>query len=146
MKTQSTILEPSIQLETVSLYDLVSHIADSHSPAAQRNKSFIVNDVPEDISIANNKDLVASVLSGLVKVVILHSQNSRIRIMAKSYGNVILLHVKDDGCVNYDSISQNLSRMQSLAERLGGFVGFTSYRNRQTTIAFSFMNKAMATA
>ncbi|MBC7949347.1 MAG: HAMP domain-containing histidine kinase [Chitinophagaceae bacterium] len=143
MKTQSTTLEMPGSTFTSSLHSLVSTISDSLQPATQRNKSFILNDVPEDIYMGVDEDMVASVLSGLLNIVISHSANSCIRITAKSYSDVVLLHVKDDGCVNYDSISQNLTRMQALAEKLGGFVGFTSYRNKLTTIAFSFMNMNM---
>jgi hypothetical protein len=31
--------------------------------------------------------------------------------------------------------------MRKQAENIGGFVGFTSYRNKLTTIAFSFTNQ-----
>jgi K+-sensing histidine kinase KdpD len=140
MKTQSTIQSPKMALATAPLHDLVSRLTESLTPAAMRNKSFIVNDVPHHISADVNEDLLASVLSKLMNVVIMNTGNSCIRITAKSYGNVVLLHVMDDGCLNYESISQNLTRIQSLAERLGGFVGFTSSRNKLTTIALSFTN------
>lgn len=124
-----------------TLHNLVNNVTSSYSPAAQRNSSYIINDIPEEISIIPNEDLLASVLSGLMNIVLSHTQNSCIRITAKAYGNVVLMHVKDDGCVNYDSISQNLSGIQYMAEKLGGYVGFTSYRNKLTTIAFSLMNQ-----
>jgi hypothetical protein len=139
-------LPKSNQLSPGSLHHLVENITSSHSPAAQKNKSFFINDVPAGIEVTSDEDLLASVLSGLMNIVVNHTQNSCIRITAKSYGNVVLLHVKDDGCVSYDSISQTLSRMQSMAEKLGGYVGFTSYRNKLTTIAFSFLNQTSIAA
>jgi hypothetical protein len=145
MQIRQSISGPG-QLTSASLHHLVENITSSHSPAAQKNRSFFINDVPEGIEVTPDEDLLASVLSGLMNIVINHTQNSCIRITAKSYGNVVLLHVKDDGCVNYDSISQNLSRMQSMAEKLGGYVGFTSYRNKLTTIAFSFLNQSSLAA
>jgi hypothetical protein len=87
-----------------------------------------------------NENLLAAVLGGLMKEVITHTESSCICITAKSYNNVVLLHVKNDGSLNYDSISHNLSAMQKQAEKLDGFIGFTSYRNKITTIAFSFTN------
>jgi hypothetical protein len=140
MKNQ--IATPGIEKLFVptSLYYLVERLSDSLEPAARSNKNFIINNVPEDICPEVNENMVASVLSRLMNSVILHTENSCIRISAKTVGNVVLMQVKDDGCLNYDSISHNLTEIQAQAEKIGGFVGFTSYRNKLTTIAFSFMN------
>jgi hypothetical protein len=140
MKTQTVILETRDIFVPVSLHQLVNRLSDSLVPAARHNKNLIINNVPEGICSEINENLVASVLSRLMNLVIMHTENSCIRISAKMFGNVVLVHVKDDGCLNYDSISGKLTEVQSLAERMGGFVGFTSYRNKLTTIAFSFMN------
>ncbi|MDP4262967.1 MAG: hypothetical protein Q8941_10575 [Bacteroidota bacterium] len=144
METTTAIPLPGKTLAPASLHHLIGYATESLSTDAFRNKSAIINDVPGDLVVRADKELLASVLSGLMNLVIMHTENSRIRITAKLYGNVVLLHIKDDGCLNYDSISHKLARIESLAEKLGGFVGFTSYRNRLTTIAFSFMNIADA--
>jgi hypothetical protein len=143
---QATIikLNPLEKRSTVALHELVTLLADSLAFAAVRNKSFILNDVPENIIIETDPDLVESALGKLLKMVIGHTENSCIRITAKTFGNVVLLHIKDDGCLCYDSMSQNLNSIQSLAERMGGYVGFTSFRNRLTTIALSFVNARKA--
>lgn len=140
MKTQPTTREDLNVFVPASLHHLVECLSDGLEPAARRNKSFIINNVPEEICSDLNVNMVASVLSRLMNVVILHTENSCIRICAKTYGNVVLVHVKGEGCLNYDSISHNLTEIQAQAEKIGGFVGFTSYRNKLTTIAFSFMN------
>jgi glucose-6-phosphate-specific signal transduction histidine kinase len=137
MKTQSILKSEDVFISS-SLNQLVDRLTDSLEPAIHRNKSFVINDVPENISTDINEELLASVLSRLLNMVIMHTENSRIMVSAKTYGNIILLHVKNDGCLNYDSISRNLGEIQSLAEKMGGFVGFTSFRNKLTTIAFSF--------
>jgi hypothetical protein len=144
MKVQVLTPEPQAITLTSSLYNMVDTIAASMEFAANHNKSFIINDVPEDILIDTNEDLLASILGSLMKEVIMHTDNGCIRITAKLFGNVVLLHVKNDGSLNYDSVSQKMNRMQAQAEKLGGFVGFTSYRNKLTTIAFSFMNRQIA--
>ena len=140
MKTQTATPEIETLFVPTSLHHLVERLSDSLAPAARRNKSFIINNVQEDICAEVNETMVASVLTRLMNIVILHTENSCIRISAKTFGNVVLVHVKDDGCLNYDSISHNLTEIQAQAEKIGGFVGFTSYRNKLTTIAFSFMN------
>ena len=140
MKTQSAILEAADVFIPMSLHHLVNRLTESLTPAARRNKNLILNNVQENLCPEINENMVASVLSRLMNLVILHSENSCIRVSAKTFGNVVLIHVKDDGCLNYDSISLNLAEIQAQAEKIGGFVGFTSYRNKLTTIAFSFMN------
>jgi hypothetical protein len=140
MKTQTAILENEGLFVPTSLHHLVERLSGSLEPAARRNKNLFINNVPEDVCSEINETLVASVLSRLLNEVILHTENSCIRISAKTFGNVVVVHVKDDGCLNYDSISHNLTEIQAQAEKIGGFVGFTSYRNKLTTIAFSFMN------
>lgn len=139
MKTQPTILEVPYYVPT-TLHHLVDRLANSLAPAAKRNRNHIINNIQADICSHVDENMVAGVLSRLLSAVIMHTENSCIRISAKTFGNVVLIHVKDDGCLSYDSIAHNLNEMQSLAEKAGGFVGFTSYRNKLTTIAFSFMN------
>ncbi len=141
MKSQTATLEATAPLfYPTSLHHLVNRLSESLEPAARRNKSLILNNIQEDFCSELHGTAVASVLSRLMNLVILHTENSCIRVTAKTYGNVVLIHVKDDGCLNYDSISHHLTEIQSQAEKIGGFVGFTSYRNKLTTIAFSFMN------
>ena len=140
MRTQSVTLEAGSLFVPTSLHHLVNRLGESLEPAARRNKSLIINNVPEEICSELNVNVVASVLSKLMNEVILHTENSCIRVSAKAFGNVVLIHIKDDGCLNYDSISHNLAEIQAQAEKIGGFVGFTSFRNKLTTIAFSFMN------
>ena len=140
VKTQTVVTEDSKNSFNVPLHKLVDKVSDSLAPAAHRNKSHIINNVSEEIYLEICEDKVASILSRLLNIVILHSENSCVRISAKLFNNIVLLHLKDDGCINYDSISYSLSDMQKQAEKIGGFVGFTSYRNKLTTIAFSFTN------
>ena len=143
MKTQSAVSETRELFVPTSLHHLVEQLSNSLKPAARRNKSFIINNVPEDIGSDISETTVAEVLSRLMNIVIQHTENSCIRICAKIIGNVVLVHIKDDGRLNYDSISYNLTEIQEQAEKIGGFVGFTSYRNKLTTIAFSFMDTKM---
>ena len=135
-------MEASGRSTRTSLYELIERISGSLDHTARTNKTHIVNNVSEEILLQLDEDKVACVFSHLLKNVILHSQNSCVRISSKLFGNIVLLHVKDDGCVNYDLISDCLSDMQKQAENIGGFVGFTSYRNKLTTIAFSFTNQS----
>lgn len=140
MKTGLIIQDTQSVAQTSCLRGVADILTDSMNYAASRKKSYIINDIPEDIVIDTDENLVASVLSNLLKEIIGHTESGCIRITAKTFNNLVLLHVKNDGSLHYDSMSQNLSAIHEQAEKLGGFVGFTSFRNKVTTIAFSFMN------
>lgn len=141
MNSHLKLTESTGRAPHCSLYEMIERISGSLNQTAKSNKTHIVNNVSEEIFLQLEEDKVACVFSRLLNSVILHSRNSCVRISSKRFGNIVLLHLKDDGCVNYDSISDSLSEIQKQAERIGGFVGFTSYRNKLTTIAFSFTNQ-----
>jgi hypothetical protein len=141
MTTQLTAIDRTEDVMCIaSLHNVVESLISSLAPAAICHKSYIINDVPVEIRTEVNEDLLASVLGSLINAVLRNSQTNCIRITAKFYGNVVLLHIKDNGCINYSSISQNLAAIQPQVEKLNGFIGLTSYRNKLTTIAFSFVN------
>ena len=144
MIMETRTLTPEKKMDCPELHEVLNRVVDQFTPTALTKKCVIINDVPEEICVRTDEDLISSAMCDLMNLVIGHTENSRIRITAKLFGNVVLLHVKDDGGLKYDSISSKLNKIQSLAEQLGGFVGFTSYRNKLTTIAFSFMNVAEA--
>ncbi|HEX7904479.1 MAG TPA: hypothetical protein VF487_11415 [Chitinophagaceae bacterium] len=123
------------------LRPFVSVLLNSFRPTAIRNGSILVNDIPKDIQIDADRDLLASVLGGLLAHVITIAKDSCIQISAKVYTNVILLHIKDHNTISSISIENNL---QLLAEKMGGFVGVSSQRKKLTTIAFSFPNLPVA--
>src|SRR5690242_9004541 len=113
----------------VTLRHLAVHITDSFRPVAARNRSVFVNDIPEDLFIDTDTQLVASVLTGMVSAVVKNAKESSIRLSAKIYGNVVLVHVKDDNNHNYDSVESKLQQLLPLAEKMGGSLGVTSQRH-----------------
>lgn len=140
MKTQ--LLNPEIlEKETDnSLTSLINTLSGRFELPAIPNRSLVINDIPDNISIDADEELLSAVLSGILTKVIRNTENGSIRITAKKYNNVVLLHIKNDGVLHYDSIVHSLPVLQAQAEKLGGFIGFTSFRNRISTIAFSFTN------
>jgi hypothetical protein len=122
------------------LRDMATSIISSVLPAASRNDNFFVNDIPDDLGVDTDSQLVASVLAGMLSTVAQHAKSSCIRLSAKIYHNVILVHVKDcNSSYNYDVYSR-LQGLMPLAEKIGGYVGVSSHRQKVTTVAFSFPN------
>jgi hypothetical protein len=123
-----------------TLQQLVGCLMTSFIPVANRNNNHFENDIPDDVYIDTDMELVATVLSGLLGAVTKNAKDSCIRLSAKIYGHVILVHVKDYNSVNYFPVENRLQQLQSLAEKIGGAVGVTSQRHNVTTFAFSFPN------
>jgi hypothetical protein len=88
-------------MTTLNLNELAGKLLQSFIPAAARRHNLLVNDVPSDIYIDTDRDLAASVLSGLLQPLVVHATNTSIRISAKIFDTLILLDVTDgSGYVN----------------------------------------------
>lgn len=143
----TTVFEPisyqSLQI-AANLRQLTDDLIDSVASAAIENDSFFVNEIPDDMDIDTDPQLVASVLGGMLSTVAQHAKGSCIRVSAKIYHNVILVHVKDcNSSQNYD-IYHSLQELKPLAEKIGGVVDVNSLRLKVTTVVFSFPNLPMA--
>lgn len=123
-----------------TLQSLVGRLVAGIIPATIRNNSLIINNVPSHLQVAANPELVAGVLSNLFSTIAFHSTDSCIQISAKLSGNDIILFVKDLHSASTYTIAHCLESSQSLAEKIGGYVGITSMKKYHTTILFSFLN------
>jgi hypothetical protein len=123
---------------------LVNRLIISSLPVTIRNKSFIVNDVPAEFCIVGNASMVCSVIGALLKTVKSCSKNSCIRISAKNYDNVILLHIRDNNSLDSFALANGLKHMQPLVEKTVGYVSSTNRIEKIMTIAYSFSNLPIA--
>lgn len=124
----------------VALHLMINQLSLSTLPTAMRRQSIIVNDIPQRMYVTTDAHKLAAVLGSLLNTVISHTSNAYIHISAKNYGNVMLLHIKENSRLNSPSFAGKLVEIQEMAERIGGNVSVTSYRNEVTTVAFSFVN------
>jgi hypothetical protein len=127
-----------------TLRRMAGKLTESFRAIAERNQSYFVNDIPDQLYIDTDPELIASVVGGLLSAVVNNARESCIRMSAKIYGNVILLHIKDYNSIDYSNVGLNLSRLQPLAEKAGGAVSVTSQRQNVATYAFSFPNLPLA--
>lgn len=124
----------------IGLYSIVNRIAVSSIPSATRRHSFIINDIPKELEVATDEHMLATVFGTLLNTVISHSENCCIRISAKLYGKVVLLHLIESYRLNSSAFRGNLRQVQQLAEKIGGTVSINSDRSQATNIVFSFSN------
>jgi len=130
----------------IVLQETVSRILSGCIPSATRKNSFIINDVPSDMHVSTDEHMLASVFGAILNAVITHTENTCIRISAKFYGKVVLLHLKETHRLNSSSFVANLRQIQQLAEKIGGTVSISSHEGEATTIVFSFQNNLSAAA
>ena len=122
------------------LHLIVSRISNGSLSSATRKNSFIINDVPNDLEVNTDEHMLATVFGSLLNTVINNTENCCIRISAKLYGRVVLLHLKESHRLNSPAFAGNLRQVQQLAEKIGGTVSISNDRNEVTTIVFSFVN------
>lgn len=122
------------------LNPITEKLVQSLQPSVAARGNHLINDIAEDICVDANRELLATVLAGLIGTVNHQVSGSNIRLTAKQYSDVILVHLKD-----YNNTGNLVvdKKIQALAEKMGGFVGVSSQRNNLTTIAFCFPNLPM---
>ena len=144
MKTMLTANFPE-NAETFSdLHQLTDCIVRSILLNDTSKKSFFFNEIPDHLHLATDKKIVASVLSGVLSAVASHTADTCIHLSAKTYGNVVLVRVKDSSGLNIDAIESDVSKLRPLAEKMRGSVGVTSQRKKLTTITCGFPNLPLA--
>lgn len=134
---------PSVQSQ-VALHLMINQLSVSTMSSATRRRSFIMNDIPSGMYVTTDAQKLAAVLGTLLHSIISQTSDSCIRVSAKTYGDVMLVHIKDQHNLNGRNFSICLARAQRMAETIGGTVTVNNFRNDATTIALSFVNKKAA--
>lgn len=118
--------------ETFSgLHQLTEFLVNSILAKDNSNKSFIFNEIPDHLRLATDQKIVATVLGGVLSAVASHAAENCIHVSAKTYGNVVLVRVKDSSGLNIDAVESDVSKLRPLAEKMRGSVGVTSQRKKQ---------------
>lgn len=124
----------------VNLHALVQQLSDNSCDTSQR----LINDIPDQFTVATDVRKLSLVLQELLQQVAGRCPDADIRISAKAYHGVVLLHIKEKARLNTPEFACELVKIQEIAEKMGGTLSITSYRNGTTTITFSFINRRYA--
>ena len=124
----------------VELHSMVDRISVSFLPFVTRKNSFIINDVPADLLANTDEQMLGTILGSLINTVIANTQDCCIRISAKSYGKIVLFHLKETPQIKAPAFAVNLRELQQLAETIGGTISISHDEPEATTIVFSFAN------
>lgn len=128
----------------IPLHVMINRVSASFLPSATRKRSFIVNDVPADMQVNTDENMVATVFGSLLNTVISHTENSCIRISASLSGKVVFLNLKENYKLNGPEFIDKLRLSQQLAAKIGGSIVVSNGNAHSTTIVFSFLNAPLA--
>jgi len=87
------------------------------------------------------KQALSNVIREILNAIMEFSKSSYIRISAKRYHEIVLVHFKDFNILNKTQAPYKLQPVQKMAAEMDGYVGITSFRQYETTIALSFTDK-----
>jgi hypothetical protein len=91
-------------------------------PKAVKHRSFIVNDVPEDLYVYAHKNNPVMIISSLLNSIISRSRRSCIRLSAKRYHDIILFRLKDSTTAFTHISNHDWQEVNMLAKKLDGCV------------------------
>jgi hypothetical protein len=127
--------------KSVSLYDLIDNTIRSSLPFALRSHNLILNEISSNFSVHCDKQTLSEVIRQVLNAIMEFSKSSYIRISAKRYHEIVLIHFKDFNILSKTQAPYKLQPIQPLASSIDGYVGVTSFRQYETTIALSFADK-----
>ncbi|MGH2553266.1 MAG: hypothetical protein ACRDEB_06090, partial [Chitinophagaceae bacterium] len=121
--------------------ELVDRLLIKLLPQTVQHRSFIVNDVEPGTLLNTDENMLTSVLSNLLNTTISHTQSNCIHVSAKFFGNIALIHLRDNDGGHDQAISDSLYQVEPLAEKLGGCITISNNKANGTTVAFSIFNQ-----
>lgn len=119
---------------------LVKDLQTAYVKNCADNNTLIINDIQPDFSIKANKEKISYLLSNVINIFISKSKYSCIRISAKKYNNVVLMHLKNNNVHDFSLNTPSLQQMQTFARSIGACISLNDYRPNATTLTISFAN------
>jgi len=129
-----------------NLHHLVTRLTGNYLVIAENNHSFFVNNIPDNLPVANNSQWIASVINRMLSIVTSHVRNTCIRLSAKRHGHTTILEIQESGTVNGFALASDLQHVNLLAEQIGGCLSISLPKSETTSIAFSFPDQPLVAA
>ena len=104
----------------LSLNELVSGLVQSLLPLAIRRHSLVLNEIPRDLRVTADENMLAYVLWNLVNGAIQSTHNECLHIQAVTEGDRLMILIKDVSVYFHHTISRDYRQVQHAAEKLGG--------------------------
>ncbi len=131
---------PEISDSFSGLHQLTDSLINTFQFKATSNNNHFINEIPDQLHLDADRQLLETVIRGLLSAVVFYAKDSSIRLSAKIYGNVVLVQVKESTSLNNKAFESEVLQLQPLAEKMRGSVCVSSQRQKLTTITFGFPN------
>jgi len=131
-------------VKAITLERLVQALINVKLESVVRKHSFFINEVQCNVPLKADRNVVTNVLESLLQNILHETSSSCIRISAKEYSQVLLIHIYDNHEADYGAENVVSDQVRVEAKKIGGFVGITRHQKNQTVIAFSFPNVPLA--
>lgn len=123
-----------------NLHRMVSITASNLVKKSVEKRSFIVNEVPHEVLIETDEQVISTILNSLLATVIANSAFGCIRVKANEYDDIVCISIKDNGSLVNADFTDQMQEVQLLVKTLNGNVSIRSMENKFTTILLSFPN------
>jgi C4-dicarboxylate-specific signal transduction histidine kinase len=128
---------------TISLHKLVSGLVQTLLPLMTRRNNLVLNEIPRELSVTADENMLAYVLCALINGAIQSNQNECIHIEAVPLEDRLMIRIKDAGAYFYHAIAREYRQVQHVAERLGGSISINNM-NYGTNATFCISSSLVA--
>lgn len=122
----------------MKISELIAEIAIC-IPAVSSGKVFIANDVNPGFHVETEGTYLRAIIRRLLETAVLHSSGSQIKIWAKQFHNLTVLHLKYKDERPEVELQKMIAHLEPFAERMGGCLYLTSHLPNDISIAFTFL-------
>jgi C4-dicarboxylate-specific signal transduction histidine kinase len=131
-----------MKVEAISLQELVNRLI-SADPLASSYCNMVRNDIPADLMIHADENMLAYVLWNLISSAVNNIHDECICIEALSMEDRTIIRIKDVGTYFYHTISQEYRKVQYVAEKLGGSVSIDHDTHYGANASFIISNRLL---
>ncbi|MDO6429954.1 hypothetical protein Q4E93_05130 [Flavitalea sp. BT771] len=142
--TEKRVPEQAIPCAKISLHNLVSELVQSFLPLTVKRHNLVLNEVPRDLFVGADENMLAYVLWNLMNGAIHSTQNECIHIEAIAMGDRMMIRIKDVGTYFHHAISREYRQVQHVAEKLGGRISIENGKDYGTNAAFCISSNLLA--
>ena len=128
----------------ISLHKLVSELVQSLLPLTVKRHNLVLNEIPRDLCVGADENMLAYVLWSLINGAIQSTQNECIHIEAISMSDRMMIRIKDVGTYFRHTISREYRQVQHVAEKLGGSISIENGKDYGMNAAFCISNSPLA--
>jgi len=144
MNTTYIADSPALPSAKISLHKVVSDLVQSMLPSMVRRHNLVLNEIPRDLFIEADENMLAYVLWSLINGANQSTRSECIHIEAITMDDRMMIRIKDVGTYFHHAISREYRQVQDVAEKLGGSISIENGTDYGTNASFCISNSLLA--